>query len=363
VSVGEVVASVARAFPTAWAEPWDRVGLLAGDADEPVSGVLVSLDPTPDTVERAHSLGANILFTHHPAYLEAPQRILAGPGSAGLVHRALTAGVALAAAHTNLDRAPDGADTLLNILGLAPGVPVERSLQPAARIVVYAPVDAADRVRTAMADAGAGRIGEYEACSFSSAGVGRYVAGQTSTPAIGTPGQSSETAEERIEMVCDPALVAVVVESCRAVHPYEEPLITITDSSIARGVARLGRVTDVERCTLAFIVDRVSERLRCTPRVWGEPEGTVERVATATGSAGSLISDAVSCGADVLIAGEVRYHDALDARARGLAIIEAGHDVTEWPLVPVLAAAIRKTPGLDPGVVYVDDAVRRWWTP
>ncbi|MDZ4180140.1 MAG: Nif3-like dinuclear metal center hexameric protein [Coriobacteriia bacterium] len=363
VSIGEVVASVAQAFPTAWAEPWDRVGLLAGDQDEPVHGVLVSLDPTPEVIARAHSLGANLLFTHHPAYLEAPQRIVAGPGAAGLLHMALSHGIALAAAHTNLDRAPAGAGVLLEVLGLPPGVPVERSVQSVARIVTYVPESAADHVRAAMVRAGAGRIGEYEGCSFTSAGLGRYVPGLASAPVIGTPGRTTETAEERVEMVCDPASVAGVVENCRLAHPYEEPLITITDSSMGRGVARLGRVTDVEHGTLASLVARVSDRLKCTPRVWGQPDAKIDRVATATGSAGSLISDAISSAADVLIAGEVRYHDALDALARGLAIIEAGHDVTEWPLVPVLAGAIKKTPGINPGVVYVDDTVRRWWTP
>ncbi len=115
--------------------------------------------------------------------------------------------------------------------------------------------------------------------------------------------------------------------------------------------------------SLAALVDQVAEVFDCTPRVWGDPASQVARVATGTGSAGSLIGAAVAADADVLFAGEVRYHDALDAVQRGVAVIEAGHDVTEWPLVPILADAVRATPGLEEGLLTVEAAQRGWWTP
>ena len=79
------------------------------------------------------------------------------------------------------------------------------------------------------------------------------------------------------------------------------------------------------------------------------PTTPLARVATATGSAGSLVGDALATGAQALVAGEVRYHDALDAVESGLAIIELGHDVSEWPLVGLLADAVRAHPGLGSG--------------
>ena len=86
----------------------------------------------------------------------------------------------------------------------------------------------------------------------------------------------------------------------------------------------------------------------------------MERIAVANGSAGSLIGDALR-SADTLVAGEVRYHDALTASAKGLAIIEAGHDATEWPIVRVLADAVREVAA---GVVPVTEETPAcgWWT-
>ncbi len=364
VTVADLRDVLEEAFPAQWAEPWDRVGLLAGDPAAEVRGVLVTLDPTVESVSRAVDVGANVLLTHHPAFLEAPERPLPGsPKGGGALFAALHSQVSLLCAHTNLDRAPRGADSLPEALGLPDGEPLESSLQPVSHITVYGPAESEADIASAMSAAGAGRIGEYRESAFSSAGVGSYRVPQDGEPYQGMPGEHSHTSESRLEMVCDPAAAAAVVARAAAAHPYEEPLVVVTPGHIARGAARMGRVTGIDPVTLAHLAGSVGTRLGCVPRVWGTPERTISRVATATGSGGSLIADALRVKADVLVTGEVRYHDALDAMTAGLAIIEAGHDMTEWPLVPVLADAVRTTAGIDPARVVVDEPARRWWTP
>jgi putative NIF3 family GTP cyclohydrolase 1 type 2 len=106
-----------------------------------------------------------------------------------------------------------------------------------------------------------------------------------------------------------------------------------------------------------------SSAFEVTPVAWGAPETTLSRIVTATGSAGSLIGDVIAAGAQALVAGEVRYHDALDAAENGLAVVELGHDVSEWPLVSLLEDAVRLTPGLDQSAVHVLPATPGWWTP
>jgi putative NIF3 family GTP cyclohydrolase 1 type 2 len=150
----------------------------------------------------------------------------------------------------------------------------------------------------------------------------------------------------------------------REVHPYDEPLITFSEALLSRGAVALGRYTDLdEPRTLSELVAHVAEEFGCTPRVWGEPSTSVSRLATSTGSASSMIPAVAGVEADALLAGEVRYHDALDALRRGVAVIEAGHDVTEWPLVPILADAVRETPALTDEQVIVEEPSRSWWTP
>jgi len=364
VLVGDIARAVAEKFPLEWAEPWDRVGLLAGDPAREVTGVVLALDPTRAAIASTVAAGANVLVTHHPAALTMPERLSPGRGAAGALFAALDAGVALVNAHTNLDRAP-GAGTLLpERLGLAPIRPVERAMQPMALVTVFVPAAALDRVADAMAGAGAGRIGDYDACSFTSEGTGAFTPRADSSPAVGAPDVASVAREVRLEMVAPRSRARGVASAARAAHPYEEPLIAVAEVDIVRSSARMGMLCAAPAdATLASVAAAAADAFGITPRVWGEPEARIERVATATGSAGSLVSDVLATGAQALVAGEVRYHDALDAAEMGLGVVELGHDVSEWPLVTLLHRVILGIEGLDPERVSVLPAKPGWWTP
>jgi dinuclear metal center YbgI/SA1388 family protein len=355
---------LAQAFPREWAEDWDRVGLLAGDPDREITRVLVTLDPTRSAIARAASMGANVLLTHHPAALSMPERLTRGRGSAGTLFAALDAGVALIAEHTNLDRAPEGVATLPKLLGLDAIKPIERSLQPMTRVCVYAPPESADAIVDAMSAVGAGRIGAYERCAFSDAGVGRFTPLPGSSPCAGAVGIPSRADELRIEMVCAPPATTAVIAAARSCHPYEEPLIVTEPVAIARSSARMGMQCELKApATLAEMAATAAAAFGVTPRVWGSRSRAVRTCVTATGSAGSLLPDVFASGADALVCGEVRYHDALDAAEAGLSIIEVGHDVSEWPLVAVLGLAARTTLGLSAEMVEIETPTAGWWTP
>ena len=216
-----------------------------------------------------------------------------------------------------------------------------------------------------MSSAGAGRIGAYERCVFMAPGQGEFTPMPGAQPTVGGTGGSSHADELRIEMVCAHADVGAVVAAARSAHPYEEPLVAAESVSIVRGAARMGMLCRPAggSSTLAAIAELVSSKLNVVPRVWGDPAAQVSTCVTATGSASSLIDDARTAGAAALVCGEVRYHDALDAAEAGLAIVEVGHDVSEWPLVEVLARAARNTPGLSAERVLVETPSAGWWTP
>jgi dinuclear metal center YbgI/SA1388 family protein len=362
IRVADIVGAIHDAFPPEWAETWDRVGLIAGDPDAPVSRVLVSLDPSLQALQRALRTGAQVLVTHHPPFLEAVPSLT--PRGSGVAFAAVRDGVALVAAHTNLDRAPAGAAALPAMLGLDHGAPLEDAHLEVSMVTVYVPGAHERAVAEAMAAAGAGRIGEYRGCSFVAPGTGTFTAPEDSAPCVGAAGSTSSAEELRLEMVAPQGRAGAVVAAARRSHPYEEPLITVTELSIARGDARMGRVSALtESMTLSELAGRVSGLFGITPRVWGPREASVRLVATAAGSAGSLVPAAVSAGADVLVAGEVRYHDAQAAAAAGLCVIEIGHDVSEWPLVRVLADAVARVPGLNAESIIIDPPDASWWTP
>jgi dinuclear metal center YbgI/SA1388 family protein len=362
-TVSELVAHLDDAIPFQWAEPWDRVGLLVGDPTVEVSGVLVSLDSSQDALTRAFESGANVVLTHHPVMLEPMERLVATGGGSDVAVRALSGGVSLIACHTNLDRAPAGADALADLLGLRIIAPLESGRQPVSVVTVYVPASALERVRSSMAAAGAGRIGEYRECSFQVAGRGGFVPGAGTHPASGSPGVRAEVDEVRLEMVCPRSRVDAVTVAVRAAHPYEEPLIVVAEGEMARGAARLGRLCEAPAATtLGPLATLVGERLGVRPTVWGAPDTAVGTIATAPGSGRSFVADATLAGADAFVTGELRYHEAREAAEAGLCVIEAGHDATEWPLTRVLAKIAAAAPGLAAGAVVLDRVEYPWWT-
>jgi dinuclear metal center YbgI/SA1388 family protein len=369
-SVADLVATVADAFPPQWAEPWDRVGLLAGDPAAPAAPVLVSLDASRGALDRAVLAGARTLLTHHPAYLETPAP-RPGPGASGVVFEAVRAGVALVNAHTNLDRARAGGDALALAAGLAVVGPLESSPQAMDLVTVFAPSAARDVVEAAMAGAGAGRLGEYERCAFSTHGQGRFSPRDGAQPRAGEPaaaphpvGASMNAGEERVELGAPRGRGGAVAIAARDAHPYEEPLVIVSEIAIARGSARLGRLArPLRSLTLGELAGQVSRALRAPGvRYWGDADTPVTLIATASGSGGGMVSEALEAGASVLLTGELRYHTAVDALESGLAVVEAGHDATEWPLVPVLAAAAARTTGFTEPDVLLDERPTLWRT-
>ncbi|MBN1192976.1 MAG: Nif3-like dinuclear metal center hexameric protein [Coriobacteriia bacterium] len=353
-TVGDLVDALERRFPSAWAEEWDRVGLIAGERHSPVEGVLVTLDATAESVTRAAATGAQVLVTHHPPYLNAPEAVVSGPGPAGTLEAALRLGVAVVSLHTNLDRAPEGASALASALGLTELEPVEPASEPVALIVTYVPPDSVEMVTSAMTGAGASRMIAPGDCTFARHDV-RNLAGITDA------GARNGAGEVRVEVVAPLSASASVLAAARCAHPARKEAVIACEGVRARGVARLGRVCKWRAGgVLSEFADHVSGTLGGRCRVWGDPMASIGRVAVVNGSAGSLMQYAVSA-ADTLIAGEVRYHDALAAAAAGLKIVEAGHDSTEWPLVSVIGTAVRQCMA-DTTAVTVEAARAGWWT-
>jgi hypothetical protein len=231
-------------------------------------------------------------------------------------------------------------------------------------VTAFVALDAAEAVASAMAEAGGGRIGRYEHCSFAVEGTGTFLAPEGSRPAVGGTGERTTVSEVRIEMACPPAVANAVVAAAVAAHPYEEPLVVVEPGSIARNSSRLGMLSDaVSEMTLAELARTAQEAYGCVPRVWGDADAAAALVATATGSAGSLMGEVIASRAQAFVAGEVRYHDALEAVASGVGVIELGHDVTEWPLVSLLEEVVRGVEGLPSRDVHAYTAERGWWTP
>lgn len=357
VTVGEIAAILGQRFPPSLAESWDRVGLLVGDPDRPVEHAYIALDATLQAVREAARNSCQVLITHHPPFLGHLSAVVADGPVGRVVVEALRAGVAVISEHTNLDRSPEGRTALAEACGFTGLQPLEQGFEEVEVVTAYVPRGAERRVIDAMAAAGAGRIGSYERCSFSATGTGTFTPLPGSSPVVGD-GRATNVPEVRVEMVSPPGDGGRVARAARAAHPYEEPLITVARVRRPRTQVSLGGVCDIPATTLEALATVMSARLDVPIRIWGDAAASVSRVAFANGSGGSLIGAASGAGADALVLGEVRYHDALTALESGLGILEAGHDATEYPLVGVLASAVEDV--LGPNAVLREPRPIRW---
>ncbi|HEX2030900.1 MAG TPA: Nif3-like dinuclear metal center hexameric protein [Actinomycetota bacterium] len=345
-----------RRYPPSWAEAWDSVGLQAGDRTWPAERVLVALDPTAEVVDEAAQRGCGLVVTHHPLVFRPLKRVDLRDAVAATVARALAARVAVFACHTNADvAAPGVSDALAETLD----VRVSGVLRPTAagarvKLVTFCPPDATAKVLDAIARAGGGVIGEYTHCSFRVRGTGTFLPSERARPAVGERGALNEVEEDRVEVVVPADRSAHAVEALVDAHPYEEVAYDLYPLA-GSGGAGLGRLGTVDPLPAGDLAERCRERLGSEVRLIGDASAEVRSVAVCGGSGGSLVGEAIAARADAYVTGDVKHHEALEASAGGLSVIDAGHHGTEWPFVPRLAEALSdEGPGGDVLVSGVD---------
>jgi dinuclear metal center YbgI/SA1388 family protein len=364
--VGDWVAALESLYDPSWAEPWDAVGLVTGDPDAEAGEALFAIDPVAATVDEAAERGVRLLVTHHPLLLRGVHGVPVTDYKGALVDRLVRNGIALYVAHTNADAASPGvSDALGTVLGLrdlaplSPGPPDD-----AAKIAVYVPADAADRVVDALSSAGAGVIGEYARCAWWVEGTGTFEASPSASPAVGPPGERTTVAERRVEMVVPRPRIAAAVRALLAAHPYEEPAYDVLPVLLPhdRGIGRVGVLPSALpleefAATVAAALPEAVNPIR----VAGDPALPVRTVAVCGGSGDEFVSAAARAGADVYVTADLRHHPVSEATERGLALIDAGHWASEWPWLA--DAAERVTARVDGNVrAHVSSLVTDPWS-
>jgi dinuclear metal center YbgI/SA1388 family protein len=329
-------------FPPDLAEPWDNVGLQVGDRSWGADRVMVALDPTPGVIREAVEGSCGLLVTHHPLLFRPLERLDLGQPAGRAIGDAAAGQLAVFACHTNADAARPGVtDALAEALDLRV-TDVLRPTHPEERVklVTFVPPDATSKLLDAMALAGAGVIGEYSHCSFRVRGTGAFLPSDRARPALGQRGELTEVEEDRVEVVLPSARLPSVVHALRTAHPYEEVAYDVYPL-LGEGGLGPGRMAEpAEEISASALAERCRERLGGVVRTAGPLERPAVRVALCGGAGASLIPDAIGAEADVMITGDLKHHQALDAATAGVTVIDAGHHGTEWPFVTALARVL-----------------------
>jgi dinuclear metal center YbgI/SA1388 family protein len=317
--------------PKRFAEDWDPVGLHIGQLNRQVEKVLISLDVNEAVVDEAIKKGANLIIAHHPPIFRPMKHIWTDTPQGRLVEKCIKHDISVYAAHTNLDVAPGGVNDLLaSRIGLENIEVMEPTISdPLYKLAVFCPVEHADELREVLARSGAGAIGDYSGCSFTSTGTGRFTPSTGANPFIGEIGKMEEVAEERIEVVLPGPLRSKVLKAMLAKHPYEEPaydFFVLDQRTKEFGLGRVGTLH--EAMELKDFAQFIKGALDVpTVRIVGDSSKLVRKVAVLGGSGSKYIRAAKRKGADVFVTGDMDFHSAQEAELMDLAIVDPGHHV------------------------------------
>ena len=345
--VRDIAEALEGIAPILLSEAWDNSGLQVGDPASEANRALVALTPSDEVFEEAEGMGANFLLFHHPLIFDPLKSVDTGTYPGDLVARAIRSGLAIYAAHTSYDAAPEGVSVALaKALGLRGPYGVVSPRGALRKLAIFVPERYVDAVADALAEAGAGVIGEYTHCTFRTPGMGTFLGGEATSPYLGEKGRLEKVEEIRLETVVPAHTASRAVAAATAAHPYEEvalDLYPVEGHPEGCGYGRVGALPGP--MTPEELSEHVADSLGFPARLVADPGRgrRIERVAVLGGSGGSFIREAATSGAQAYVSGDLDYHDALLAESLGLAAIDAGHAATE---LPSLAPLARRLSGL-----------------
>ncbi|KIL48551.1 hypothetical protein KP77_23380 [Jeotgalibacillus alimentarius] len=329
----QIVGLLEQFSPKSLAMEGDPIGLQSGALNRKVSKVMTTLDVTNEVVDEAIEKGANFIIAHHPLLFRPLKSINLETNAGKLIEKCIKNDITVYAAHTNLDVAKGGVnDMLAEALDLKETEVLVKTYEDEyKKLIVFVPESHADEVRKAVTAAGAGQIGDYSDCTFTSNGTGRFTPGDESNPFLGEQGKPEAAAEVKIESIFLSSKEREVIKAMKSAHPYEEPAYDIFTESLPGEKYGLGRVGKLSaQMTLRDFAEVVKRKLGVPAlRMTGDPEKIIKKAAVLGGMGSKYYQTAKFAGADVYVTGDVDFHTAQDAEAAGISIIDPGHHVEE----------------------------------
>ncbi len=332
-AIKEIVSLIESMAPQHAAESWDQVGLQLGGLNDQADRVMVALEVTEAVLEEAIDKDIQLIIVHHPFIFKPLKKIRRDDPRGKLIYKAIENNIAIYSVHTNIDVVEEGLNQQIALKFDLEDIQILEvtGKKQYYKLAVFVPAAYEEKVAAAMAQAGAGHIGNYSHCSFRSEGTGTFKPLEGASPFIGSENQLEAVKEVKIETIVDGGQLKAVVDAMITAHPYEEvaydlyPLIKETPQW---GIGRIGKLK--EHVSLNLFVETVKSQLNIPGvRVIGDVNSLIERVCIVNGSGAEYIKAAADAGCQCLITGDVKYHDAQMALELGINIIDAGHYETE----------------------------------
>ena len=327
----ELIAPLEKLAPVALQETYDNSGLLVGEKDHEIKGILISLDLTEEVLDEAIQKNCNLIISHHPVIFKGLKSLTGKNASERIVIKAIKNDIALYAIHTNLDNIENGVnDILCGKLGIENATILSPKGNILRKLVTFCPTNEAEKVREALFMAGAGHIGNYDKCSFNLEGTGSFRGSEKTNPFVGKQGELHYEKETRIETVFPFYLESKILQALLNAHPYEEvayDIYSLVNQSNQIGAGKIGELSHA--MTEAEFLKKI-KKITGTGCIRHSPFTSmlVRKIAVCGGSGSFLINEAKRAGADVFLTGDIKYHDFFEAEKKML-IADIGHYESE----------------------------------
>ncbi len=341
--VSDIISLMEQIAPSRLAESWDNAGLQVGDPSQKVSRVLVALEPCINVIQAACKQSFDMLITHHPMIFKPIKSLDTSAPKGKAIKLCIESGLAVYCAHTNLDSVQGG---LCDLLARKAGLKDPSPFLPAPHIktgylVLYLVQDDFHAVLSDLRDS-----------LLEPAGNRRDII--VSTAKAVSPGSldnetlkhGARTSDELLKVMIDvsgitPVNVSGIVDRLQLTHPGIRGWEIIDAAKpVSAGIGRVG-ITEPP-VSLKDLAERLAGELGISHvRIAGDPAMITKRVLVCSGSVSSLVPDFLSSDADVLVGGDLRYHDAIDAVDAGKGLIDVGHFASERIVIPVLVSRLR----------------------
>lgn len=323
---------------------WDNSGLLVGNILDEFKCGLICLDVTNKIVEEAISKKCNLIISHHPIIFNKLNKITTDM----LVYKLIKNNISVISLHTNLDIAKDGVNFALakklELTHLSPlFTDVNKTTNFNYKLIVFVPCGYQAKVKESIFKAGAGTIGNYTECCFTSKGIGEFKPIDSATPFIGQTGNLEAVDEIKIEVLVAPEYINSVVNAMLQAHPYEEPAYEFSKIYNNYNCESLGLVGNLNKeYSPKDFATIVKNKLNCKKVSYVAGNKNIKRVAVCGGSGAEFVKNAVHKHADAYITSEIKHNIWLEAKNLGLTLIDAGHFNTENVIVEELANKLNK---------------------
>jgi len=331
MKIKDIINYLSELAPLHYAEDFDNVGLLVGNQQNEVTGILVTLDTLETVVNEAIEKNCNLIVSFHPIIFKGLKKLTGSSYVERIVLKAIKNDIAIFAIHTALDNAFQGVNSIIcDHLGLKNKkilIPQKGTIK---KLTTYVPINDAEKVRDALFSIGSGSLGNYDNCSFSSSGIGTYMGNENSNPKVGKPGQLESQKEVALQITFKKHLKSKVLQTLFNVHPYEEiayELSTLENTNQHIGMGMVGELDKPIETTefLEFVKQKMNSSIIKHSEIH---KNIVQKIAVLGGSGSFAISAAKSSNADVFITSDLKYHDFFSSE-NNIILADIGHYESE----------------------------------